>query len=166
MDTNDQKKIQDGLAEIVHEEGFETNNAKVVSGAARLIADLINAIDPGAQASVGNPNRMERPMLNIDIYTHISIFSYNEDAIISPKRRDLWHFRNVGVSGWTYVHNHVREPMSRASILSHIDYHHDRPDVHIHFHQGDTYVDGAAVYRDWLNSEPIDLEDSNANGTD
>tara|TARA_R100000655_G_C2964178_1_gene189366 strand:- start:391 stop:654 length:264 start_codon:yes stop_codon:yes gene_type:complete len=55
-----QKQIQDGLAEIVHEEGFETKNAKVVSGATRLIADLINAIDPGAQASVGNPNRMER----------------------------------------------------------------------------------------------------------
>lgn len=59
MDTNDQKKIQDGLAEIVHEEGFKTENAKVVSGAARLIADLINALDPGADASVGNPNRMD-----------------------------------------------------------------------------------------------------------
>ena len=59
MDTNDQKKIQDGLAEIVHEEGFETKNAKVVSGAARLIADLINAIDPGVQAAVGTPNRKD-----------------------------------------------------------------------------------------------------------
>ena len=59
MDTNKQKKIQDALAEIVHEEGFKTENKKVVSGAARLIADLINALDPGAGASVGNPNRMD-----------------------------------------------------------------------------------------------------------
>ncbi|QDP62683.1 MAG: hypothetical protein Unbinned1327contig1000_42 [Prokaryotic dsDNA virus sp.] len=115
-------------------------------------------------------------MLNIDIYTHISIFTYNEDAIISPKRRDLWNFHNnvmtvistkddsvvtVGQSNWRSVHNHVREPVSRAAILSHIDYHHDRPDTYIRFHQGDTYVDGATVYREWIKSEPIDLGDSN-----
>ena len=66
MDTNeiiicepDKKKLQDALAEIVHEEGFDTKNEKVVEGAARLISDLINAIDPGADATVGNPNTPE-----------------------------------------------------------------------------------------------------------
>lgn len=50
------KQIQDGLAEIVHEEGFDTKNEKVASGAARLIADLIRSLDPGADVTVETPD--------------------------------------------------------------------------------------------------------------
>ena len=95
--------------------------------------------------------------MNIDIYTHISIFEYDPYSIVRPKHRDLWRFNNNGVSGWTVNHNHVRESMSRSQILDHVQYHHDKPNVHIHFHQGDTYVDGAACFREWINSEPIEL---------
>ena len=55
----DQKRLQDALAEIVHAEGFKTDNDKVIGGAARLFADLINALDPDADATVGIPNRMD-----------------------------------------------------------------------------------------------------------
>lgn len=51
-----QKQIQDGLAEIVDSEGIKTDNAKVASGAARLIADLIRSLDPGADVSVEAPD--------------------------------------------------------------------------------------------------------------